>query len=165
MYETFKKNNIHILQFQLGQNILSYSQGKFLDIYKINEFYHSASTENGSSGSSIFTFYHNSMIIFGIHKGGIKEENKNLGDFIFQILDSLKRDSTYERSEIFKGEIIENYIKTNQKPIVTECIQKGRLIILIKEEKIKEYKKDKIYIGDLYHTRQIERDLYISIKK
>ena len=152
-YNIFKQNNIHILQFPLGQNILSYSQGKFLDKFNINGFYHSSSTESGSSGSPIFIFYYNSIIIFGIHRGGVDGETKNLGDFIFQILDSLRRDSIYEKSPVFEGEIIENYIPIKDgstkggtcidQDTVTECMQKGRCF-LIKN-------KDKIYIGELYH--------------
>ena len=152
-YDIFKKNNIHILQFPLGQNILSYSQGKFLDTFNINEFYHSASTESGSSGSPIFIFYYNSIIIFGIHRGGIDDENKNMGDFIFPILDSIRRDSIFEKSRVFEGEIFENYAEIkydttkggnyiNEKT-VTECLQKGRLIL----------DKDRIYIGELYHYK------------
>ena len=83
----------------------------------------------------------------------MNDETKNIGDFIFPILDSLRKDSIYEKSPVFLGEIIENYVKTSDNSTkegncinednVTECIQKGRLIL----------DKDKIYIGELYHYK------------
>ena len=118
-YEQFKDNNIHILQFPYGENTLNISQGKYLDKSNINGFYHSASTESGSSGSPIFILDNNEIIIFGIHKGTFNDDdddnkNKNFGNFIFPVLDSLKRDSIYEESKMFRVEIIENYYQKEQ---------------------------------------------------
>ena len=120
-YETFKGNNIHILQFPGGENILSYSQGKYLDKFNINGFYHAASTEGGSSGSPIFILNNNEIIIFGIHKAALDDDDKNVGNFIFPIIDSLNRNSVYEESTIFRGEIIDEYDQKEQ------CTTKGEL--------------------------------------
>ena len=144
-YEIFKKDNIRILQFPGEGNTLYISQGKYENLYNITAFFHSATTEGGSSGSPIFIFDKETIIIFGIHKGCEKDNNKNIGAFIFPILDSLKRDSYYEKTEVFEGEIIENYVKKGEKEkdFLFDCIQKGAL----------HKEKDKIYIGDLYHYK------------
>ena len=127
-YEMLKNNNIHILQYPGSGNTLSISQGEYLGIYNLNEFYHSASTESGSSGSPIFIFYDSRIVIFGIHRAG--KQNKNLGEFIYPIIHSLKINAIFDKSSAFKGEIIEKK---------DYCIQKGEL-------KIEE---GKIYIGEL----------------
>ena len=152
-YDLLTKNNIHILQFPEGGNILSYSQGKYLDKakYKLNEFYHSIPTENDSSGSPIFILNNDKIIIFGINRGKINDDDdKNLGYFIFPILDSLKRDSMFLETTLFTVEIIEkaNEANSEEKNIVSESIQKG-LLLLENENKI----KDKMYIGELYHYK------------
>ena len=139
-YELLQKKIIHILQFPGSEDTLSYSQGEYLEIFNINSFLHKSSTESGSSGSPIFYFYNDTIIIFGIHKaaknvsnliGTESKDNANIGEFIFPIIDSLRKDPYYEKSSIFTGEIIENG---------NGCIQKG--ILLFKEEK-------KIYVGEL----------------
>ena len=127
-YEILKNKNIHILQYPGSGNILSISQGVYLGIYNINEFYHNASTESGSSGSPIFIFYDSTIIIFGIHKGGKKD--KNLGDFIYPLVHSLKINAFFDKSKIFKGEIIEEK---------GSCMQKGELKI----------ERGKIYVGEM----------------
>ena len=48
-YNILENNNIHILQYPGSGNTLSISQGGYLGIYNIKEFYHSASTATGSS--------------------------------------------------------------------------------------------------------------------
>jgi len=125
-YKILENKNIHILQYPGSGNELSISQGDYLGVYNINEFYHSASTESGSSGSPIFVFYDGQIIIFGIHRGG--EENKNVGEFIYPLIYSLKINAIFDKSNRFKGEIIEkgNY-----------CIQKGEFFL--DEEKEKKY--------------------------
>lgn len=49
------------------------------------------------------------------------DDDKNMGNFILPIIDSLKRDSLYEESNFFRVEIIDN---SNQKK---ECTTKGEL--------------------------------------
>jgi hypothetical protein len=127
------------LQYPGSGNTLSISQGGYLGIYNINEFYHSASTEPGSSGSPIFVFYDSKIIIFGIHKGGKeKKENRNMGEFIYPLIHSLKINAYFEKTNIFKGEIIEEN---------DNCIQKGELFIV--KEKEKEIEKKIKYVGML----------------
>ena len=150
-YKELEKKNIHIFQFPGEGNTLSYSTGTYLEIYNINGFIHKASTDKGSSGSPILYFYQNSFIVFGIHKGSLevkkymeKEETEfniggyaNIGNFIYPIIDSLRKDTLYfAKSIIFTGEIFEN-------------IQKGELLIL--NDQTKKY--DKIYVGDLSHYK------------
>ena len=127
-YKMLEDINIHILQYPGSGNILSISQGNYLGIYNINEFFHNASTELGSSGSPVFIFYKGKIVIFGIHKG--RNKNKNIGEFIYPIIHSLKINAVFDKSNIFKGEIIEEK---------DHCIQKGELKI----------KKGMIYIGEL----------------
>ena len=115
-YKILEKNNIHILQYPGSGNKLSISQGAYLGIDNINEFYHSASTVPGSSGSPIFVFYDSKIIIFGIHKGG--KEKRNVGEFIYPLIHSLKINAYFEKTDIFKGKIIEEN---------DNCIQKGEL--------------------------------------
>ena len=126
-YKILENNNIHILEYHGSGNILSISQGAYLGIYNINEFYYSASTEPDSSGSPIFVFYDSKIIIFGIHKGG--KENRNVGEFIYPLIHSLKINAYFEKSNIFKGEIIEEN---------DHCIQKGELFIVKEKGKEKE---------------------------
>ena len=149
-YKILENKNIHILQYPGSGNVLSISQGDYLGIFNINEFYHSASTEPGSSGSPIFVFFDSTIIIFGIHKGG--KENRNVGEFIYPLIHSLKINAYFEKSKIFKGEIIEEK---------DHCIQIGELLYLdIKKEnekkrgkeREKEKKKFK-YIGMLKNYR------------
>lgn len=96
----------------------------------------------------------------------MEKENKNLGEFILPIIDSLKRNSLYDKTSKFEGEIIEKNIIAKQETIkgqnfingetITECIQKGRLIL----------GKDKlIYIGELYHYKPHGKGTIYKIKK
>ena len=133
-----EKNNIHILQYPGSGNKLSISQGAYLGIDNINEFYHSASTVPGSSGSPIFVFYDSTIIIFGIHRAGKEKENRNVGEFIYPLIHSLKINAYFEKTNIFKGEIIEEN---------DHCIQKGELFIV--KEKGKEKEKKIKYVGML----------------
>ena len=128
-YEILENKNIHILQYPGSGNELSISQGDYLGIYNINEFYHNSSTEFGSSGSPIFVFFDSKIIIFGIHKGGKEKENRNIGEFIYPLIHSLKINAVFEKSNIFKGEIIEEN---------DHCIQIGEL-----------YEKNSKYVGML----------------
>ena len=152
-YDLFKKNKVHILQFPEGVNLLSYSQGKYIDKnkYNPNEFYYSISNEKDSSGSPIFILNNDKIILFGINKGRINEDDeKNIGYFIFPILDSLKRDSMFLETPLFTVEIIEKADDSNSKDknIVSGLTQKG-FILIENENKI----KDKIYIGELYRYK------------
>jgi len=78
-------NDIFILQFPNG-NDLSFSYGKILSI-KDNEINHSASTDEGSSGSPIIRRSQENNII-GLHYGGIKNKY-NLATCFDSILDNI----------------------------------------------------------------------------
>jgi hypothetical protein len=130
-YEILKNKIIHILQYPGCGNVLSISQGEYLGIYNIKKFYHNAPTMPGSGGSPISIVYDNKIIIFGIHKSSKK--NKKLGEFIYPIIHSLKINALFEKSNIFKGEIIEEN---------DHCIQRGELKM-----------GKKIYVGELLKYR------------
>ena len=87
-----KKNDIFILQFPNGVDF-SFSDGEVKSIEK-DYIIHTASTDNGSSGSPIIIRYHDNCII-GLHRGGY-DKNKNQNIFnvatIFDsILDDIKK--------------------------------------------------------------------------
>ena len=84
--ENLINRRIYILQYPNGQK-LQVSNGYIKRINK-NEFFHFASTQNGSSGSPVFLL--NETKVIGIHKQSNRSEN--IGDFIYQIFDVLKND-------------------------------------------------------------------------
>ena len=87
-----KNNDIFILQFPNG-NDLSFSYGKILSL-KDNKIIHSASTDNGSSGSPIIRRSKDNNII-GLHYGGYKKNKNeykfNLATSFKSILDNIKQ--------------------------------------------------------------------------
>lgn len=96
---------IYILQFLKGED-LCLSKGYILEIQKY-ELIHSASTGLGSSGSPIFL--ENSSEVIAIHKQGHLSKEKNYGNFIYPIIESLKINNKNEYNEI------DNYLlKYNQ---------------------------------------------------
>ena len=166
-YKELLKKYIHIFYYPGVGDTLNPSTGEFLEIYEINGFLHNSSTESGSSGSPILYYYNNSFIIFGIHieqknikklKGKIDTELKdgeiiNIGNFIYPIINSLKKDNIifikdmFFKSLKFTGDIIENE-------------QKGELYILNNESK----KYDKIYVGELSHFELNGKGIIYRIK-
>jgi len=84
--ENLINRRIYILQYPNWQK-LQVSNGYIKRINK-NEFFHFASTQNGSSGSPVFLL--NETKVIGIHKQSNRSEN--IGDFIYQIFDVLKND-------------------------------------------------------------------------
>ena len=84
--ENLINRRINILQYPNGKK-LQVSDGYIKRINK-NEFFHLASTQNGSSGSPVFLI--NETKVIGIHKQS--NRNENIGDFIYQIFDALKSD-------------------------------------------------------------------------
>lgn len=81
---------IYIPQYPRGKK-LSYSKGEILSIGKNKyEIIHTASTEQGSSGSPIFLSNTNQVI--GIHAGTnpTKNKNENIGYFIYPVINILK---------------------------------------------------------------------------
>ena len=166
-YKELEKKYIHIFQFPGKGDILSYSTGEYLEKYEINGFLYSASTDRGSSGSPILYFYDSKPVIFGIHKAG-KEAKKligkvetelnkgecaNLGNFIFPIINSLRKDNIiFVKDLLFKGLKFTGDLLEND--------QKGELYILNKE--INKY--DKIYIGELSYFEPNGKGILYKIK-
>ena len=83
------KKEIYIPQFS-GGNDLSYSNGLIMNINKENEseFSHTATTNNGSSGSPILLMKTKEVI--GIHKGINIYKSINYRNFIYPIINELK---------------------------------------------------------------------------
>ena len=76
-----------IVLLQYPEVRLGYSYGKIKEINGY-EFSHLASTESGSSGSSIFL--KSRIQVIGIHQGGLKDKSKNYGYFIGPIFNFFK---------------------------------------------------------------------------
>ena len=95
--------NIQAVQFPFGGS-LSFSRGNILGIDCNNKyyFYHSVSTQSGSSGSPIVL--ENDNKVFAIHKGTIPNQNYNVGIFIGIIVEIMKE---YKKNGKFK-EFYEN---------------------------------------------------------
>ena len=85
-FEKYKGKNIQVVQFPRGGD-LSYSEGKILGT-DLNNLFHNASTEEGSSGSPIV--FKGEEKVIAIHKGAIKNQNKNIGIFIKDIVEIMK---------------------------------------------------------------------------
>ena len=90
-------------EFPFGGS-LSFSRGNILGIDCNNKyyFYHSVSTQSGSSGSPIVL--ENDNKVFAIHKGTIPNQNYNVGIFIGIIVEIMKE---YKKNGKFK-EFYEN---------------------------------------------------------
>ena len=80
-----KGKKIQILQFPAGKN-LSFSEGKILGVDD-SLIYHDANTYFGSSGSPIFLKDEKGVI--GIHKGATSDKTKNVGFFIFGLVNDI----------------------------------------------------------------------------
>ena len=93
--------NIYIPQFPKGGDLCN-SKGEILEINKY-ELAYDAGTKSGSSGSPIFL--QKSTKVIGIHKGGIKEEERNYGDLIYPVLDWLNEIFRYNKDQ-YEGEYV-----------------------------------------------------------
>ena len=84
-----QNKNIQTVQYPLG-NYLSISKGKIVGIEcnNIYYFYHTASTQPGSSGSPIVL--ENEEEVLAIHKGATQNQNFNVGIFIGIIVEMMK---------------------------------------------------------------------------
>ena len=110
-YEQFKNKKIVIFQIP-GGNDLNFSTGEIININENTyELIHLSSTEKGSSGSPIILL--NSLFILAIHKGTI--EDKNLGDFIGPIIDSLKLNLEYKKEKYLNNDKYEGEFKNGLK--------------------------------------------------
>ena len=132
-FNDLKEKKIYIPQYP-GGGPFKYSKGKIENIEGY-EFSYTASTLPGSSGSPIFLEQTTSVI--GIHKDYDKEEKLNYGDFIFPIVDLLKKEKIREEkndnnNNIKKKDIISNN-KINKKNeikiIINEIIDNFFLLL------------------------------------
>ena len=102
--EEYENKVIYIPQYPEGCE-LSNSKGRIKEINNY-EFSNLASTKKGSSGSPIFL--EGTIKVIGIHKQGSKYNNENYGNFIYPIIESLKRDLEYDKKnyckDIYEGE-------------------------------------------------------------
>lgn len=110
----YENSNIYIPQFT-EENHLSYSKGQILHVNSVdNDFFHTATTEYGSSGSPIILV--KTFFIIGIHVGNNKSNRKkeNYGQFINTVISSLNeidnenddKDYIYENGDFYKGEMV-----------------------------------------------------------
>ena len=82
-------SSIQVVQYPKGGQI-SYSGGKIVEILSLdkNIFFHSASTEAGSSGSPIV--FQGEETVLAIHKGAEKNGDSNVWIFLKNIIDIIK---------------------------------------------------------------------------
>jgi len=88
--DSLKGEEIFVLQFDETKNLL-FSTGKILKIEK-SIMYHSAVTNNGSSGSPLIRRYRNELnYIVGIHFGAYEDQDYNVATSFNEILKDLKK--------------------------------------------------------------------------
>ena len=147
--------DIFILQYPKGDKI-SFSYGKVL-LFKDNKLVHSASTEEGSSGSPIIRRGKEKYLI-GLHYGGIKNKNEkydlkfNLATVFDSILNDMKK----------RNEINCIYIKKDNEEEIQLLHDYNEEINEWTEEEKKSYFEAKKLNQKLFEENI---DLYINGKK
>jgi len=152
-YTALKNSEIFILQYPKGDEI-SFSQGQILSI---NEkiIIHSASTEEGSSGSPIILRNNQyNYKIMGVHFGGNKDRNQNYASPLSQIIYDLK-------TKVNNLTFNDNFHTITSKGFFNNIIilQDGRLSACNNEGEIKIFNKNNKDIDlnmKLYENRIIE---------
>jgi len=152
-YESLKNSEIFILQYPKGDEI-SFSQGQILNI---NEkiIIHSASTEEGSSGSPIILRNNQyNYKIMGVHFGGNKDRNQNYACPFSQIIYDLK-------AKVNNLAFSDNFQTISSKEYFNNLIvlQDGRLSTCNNEGEIKVFNKNNKDIDlnmRLYDKKAIE---------
>ena len=106
-YEEFIYKDIKIAQYPKGKD-LQLSHGKILKIDKFNDyiFFLDADTESGASGSPIVL--KGEEIVITLHRGSTKDKTKNIGIFIWIIIDIIKEYKKMELGENFLIIVNEN---------------------------------------------------------
>ena len=94
-FQQFKGKTISVAQYPLGGQ-LSISSGKIKDNNDI-EIVHTASTLAGSSGGPIVL--DGTDKVLGIHRGGDNNKQENYGNFIYPVIEDIKK---FERNEFGK---------------------------------------------------------------
>ena len=87
-YEIYKDADVFSIEYPLG-NKATCSYGKIVEITEF-QFYHTISTDPGSSGSPIILYYKNfySIQVIGIHKEADHKNILNVGTFIGEIFNN-----------------------------------------------------------------------------
>ena len=107
-FNDLKNKDISILQYPKGELAQAYRRIKNINKNKY-EFSHTASTEQGSSGSPIFL--KDTIEVIGIHKSGFSNNSENYGNFIGPIFDffinfydnkKVLSNNIYDRNKISK---------------------------------------------------------------
>ena len=108
-YNDLKDKEIYIIQFPKGEE-LKCSEGKISSIEK-SQFSHSATTQEGSSGSPIIL--KSIKKIVGIHKWGDKFKRVNYGDFLYPIIKFLEGNKKAKLNKsfpfvpvVYKGDMV-----------------------------------------------------------
>ena len=100
-YDNKNYNKKGIIISSIGSTkYIEIPQGIFYYIKNNNEnFYHDCNTEGGFSGGPIILI--NNLSIIGIHKGYDKNENKNIGIYLNEIINNINKNKEYkEKNEI-----------------------------------------------------------------
>jgi len=134
-----KEDEIYIFQYPNGE--LSSSKGEIQSISGFN-YFHTASTEGGSSGSPLLN---NDMDVIGIHKAGIRKKRINIGtniNIIFYAIRTLynksyindinkAREPTRELSED-ETKTLKNYrLQKTQIPNMYKCSYDNSSLVLL----------------------------------
>jgi hypothetical protein len=94
-YSRYKGKEVLSLGYPFGKELADGS-GEIININGY-EFEHNIHTEQGSSGSPIILF--NLLNVIGIHKYGDLEKRVNIGTFIGEIFDEIKKDLSEVNNE------------------------------------------------------------------
>ena len=130
------------------------------------DFYHKIDTEPGSSGSPIISL--KTYYVIGIHKAVNYDKNLNVGVFIGETINNLKRNN----NKIFPKK--ENIINNINNVKVNNINNKKKVIIAIYDKKDDEidllcaYKCENIKLSFLEAKNNISEnniDIYVIIKK
>jgi len=153
-FEKIIKSDIFILQYPKGGEI-SFSQGNIIKIIE-DRIIHSASTEEGSSGSPIILRNNQyNYKICGIHFGGNESKNCNFATTLSKIINDIETKANQisfdkEYLTIETNHAFENIILLNDGRI-SGCTNDGQIIIYNKEKydkidlAINTFKNDAIF--------------------
>ena len=89
--ENYKNESIILPAFMTNEEI-EYDKGKIIFVPKNDyKFLHSCNTDPGSSGGPIILI--NNFSVIGLHKGYDKENNKNVGIFLREIINNINENN------------------------------------------------------------------------
>ena len=127
-YNNYRQKSIYLLYYSNG-NKSTYAMGKIINIDEKDNYniYHKCSTSHGASGCPIINLNNNRVI--GLHKGGDKDNDYNLGTIISQPLNQFMREISIINDKN------KNYIKKEkkEKKQIDDIQPKGPNIFEIKD--------------------------------